>query len=289
MNTRYLVYQAYGNVAIIHELIYSVYSLIEVYGGRPPFQIVIYTDNLAFLKEWLPDWVEYSVLDEERLRNWAGPRQFVHRVKVMMLLDFMQNHSGLLLYADTDTVFIHPIDRYFDAVEASGHVMHLDEGVIGQRSNLVFSKVDAFLKNHPEFGIDSTTRMYNAGIIGLSSMDRSLVKEVLALTDRLYAVFPKHIVEQLAFSFVLVKKGPVVEAHEAVYHYWNFKEFRAVLHEFFTFYKGQPYQVVSPKISQINPERLSRPKLAYEQLPFWKKAVRKLKKPRWQLPPYTLS
>lgn len=286
---RFLLFQAYGLVAIYQELLYSVYSIIKLYQGRPPFEIVIYTDDSAYFQARLPAWVKYELLDKARQKEWAGSIQFVHRVKIMVLLDFMKSHRGSLIYADTDTFFTDRLEPIYEWIEQGDYAVHVAEGQISSRSNLTLRRLDSFLKKHPDYAISRDQMMYNAGLLGLLSQNIEVVEEVLELTDQLYPIYHRHIVEQLAFSHAFATHGQVKEAYQQVYHYWGFKEFRKALQDFFDFNANVPHEALIEKIDQINPIRLHQPKLAYERLSFWPKTYRKLLKKRWKFAEYRLE
>jgi hypothetical protein len=287
---RHILYQAYGNEDILHELIYSVYSLLHVYGSSP-FTLVVYTDSQAMLEKWLPKSVQYQPLEPEQIREWRGKYDFVHRVKIEIIRDFISRYSGSVLYLDTDTVITQPIDHLFEKIEQGTHIMHEEEGRISTRKNIVFRKVDSFLSAHPT-GISRDTVMWNAGTLGFLCSKQQLMDQVLQTTDKLYELYQKHIIEQLAFSYHLAASSspqPIYSAGSEVYHYWNFKEYRGVLREFFRYYKGVPYQELVPKINLIHTQHMHAPKLAYEALPAYRRAMRKLSGTRWVMPAFELS
>ena len=62
--------------------------------------------------------------------------------------------------------------------------------------------------------------IWNAGVIGLDPADAKLLDEVLDLTDQFCACSNLHVLEQLAFSYVLTQRSVVSETHDIVFHYW---------------------------------------------------------------------
>src|SRR5688572_22194837 len=100
----YLVYQAYGSIDILHECMYSILSFYKT-NPNSDTQIVIYTDAKPYLHSYLGQTIIYQEIDQNRIHLWQGDINFVHRVKIKMLQDFIVNHKGNILYTDTDTVF----------------------------------------------------------------------------------------------------------------------------------------------------------------------------------------
>ncbi|WP_066830904.1 hypothetical protein [Rufibacter ruber] len=285
---RHLIYQAYGKEDILHELLYSLYSLLKLYPAGLPCQVVVYTDNEAYLRQFLPETIAYRQLSAAQIQEWRGPQDFVHRVKIMVLRDFISTHTGSLLYLDTDTVFNQKIEPLFELIE-KGHtfVMHENEGVVSTQKNLIFKKVYKFLSAR-QTGISPHMTMYNAGVLGLRTEDASVVEQVLSTTDRLYRLFPKHIIEQMAFSFHLAQgaQAPLYCATQEIFHYWDFKEFRELLNAFFRSHQGQPYQQIIPQMGVIDPRELIVDKRRFDQLPGLTRRLYKLVGKRWKLPPY---
>jgi len=290
-----IVYQAYGHKNVLNELIYSIYTLFKQYDGQqPPYQIIIYTDNSQYLKEFLPEYIEYKEINRPLIDKWSGPDKFVHRVKIEMLKDVFKHNQCSLLYADTDTTFLSKPDQLFAQIDAGNFVMHRKEGLIDSGSNIIFKKLKRILNDknlQSKTTLPSQTDMYNAGVLGIPYSLRHVVDEVLIQTDILYGHASNHCMEQLSFSYTLNQhsKDKIIEAESDIFHYWNFKEFRAVLDNFFTNYSDKPYQFILTKIDIINPKVLIKPKMDYESLSFFPKTIQKLKKKRWSLPVYTLD
>lgn len=291
-----IVYQAYGHKDVLNELVYSIYTLIRQYEGQqPPCKIIIYTDSIEYLKKFLPDYIDYKEINRPLIDKWSGPKKFVHRVKVEMLKDVLQhNHCTSLLYADTDTTFLSKPDRLFAQIDAGNFVMHRKEGMIDSGSNIIFKKLKRILNDQNlqnKTTLPPKTDMYNAGVLGIPFSMKHVVDEVLKQTDILYDHASNHCMEQLSFSHKLNQhsKENIIEAESDIFHYWNFKEYRAVLDNFFTYYSTKPYQLILTKIDIINPQVLIMPKMHYESLSFFPKTIQKLKKNRWTMPRYILD
>jgi len=76
--------------------------------------------------------------------------------------------------------------------------------------------------------------MWNAGVLGLPAQAVQRLDTVLALTDQLYRLYPKHVMEQLAFSQVLSQVGKLSAADACIHHYWRDKdEWNSRLADFF--------------------------------------------------------
>jgi hypothetical protein len=212
-----------------------------------------------------------------------------------MLQDFVLNHEGNLLYTDTDTLFCSDISGIYKNIADGKLYMHQNEGRIGDENNAIMRKINRFFKSNglaESITIPSETianlSMYNAGVLGFNTDQEHLLSNSLVFTDSIYPRFPKHIVEQLAFSLYMQASGPVYEVKEEIFHYWNFKEFRTVLKVFFEKHHHVSVEALIERLETINPKRLIKPKLAYEKTRGVRRIYQKLIKGKWQMPAYEL-
>ena len=121
--------------------------------------------------------------------------------------------------------------------------------------------------------------MWNAGILGFSTKDKSMLDDVLTFTDKHYPKFPKHIVEQFAFSVRFQQTGAIKAASPYIIHYWNMKEVRLLLASFFATFKDRPWNELVRLVDLIQ-----LPVLMQEKVNFLhnRSIMDKLKKMQWQ-------
>jgi hypothetical protein len=284
----YLIYQAYGSPAILDEALLSILSYL-----RQPAEatVLVYTDNPAHFQAVLGDasGVTYVFIEPAQWRAWRGEIDFVHRVKIKVLQHAATHYAGQLLYVDTDTVFTKSAGPIFTALALGERFVHVSEGRLGdgnplnRKINRALQRAGAALAGG---AIGPETRMYNAGVLGLRSpADAPLLAEVLALTEQLYRLYPKHVMEQLAFSVVWARSGPVREAAPWVYHYWNLKEIRPVLAELFAPQPGATLAHWQARAASLDVPALAEGKARFRALPGWRRAVQRWLGQGWQLPP----
>lgn len=287
--TTYIVFQAYGDEGILCECLFALLSLSRFYTGKEPqnLQIWIYTDKPEFFKSFsdCPLQLFFKTLDSKQLTEWRGHINFVHRVKIALLIDFTANHKGNILYLDTDIYVLQRPDELINAIYNGKKYMHIDEGRIKDRANPISRKLQTFLSknklqlsNKEEICVPDDTSMWNAGVLGFRTGDIPL-DEVLELTDNIYPRFPKHIVEQFAFSLYMQKDGAIQTAAPYILHYWNLKELRPVLISFFHHYANATWAELLNSSTMIKI-----PAYLQEKAAFYKNrsVVDKLMKKRWQ-------
>jgi hypothetical protein len=236
-----LVLQAYGKVEIFYE---AAWCLASIWLHDPEFEqdtlVVIATDNPSFFSEYTPflTKIEFITINELVLNDWKGPINFVHRVKIKVLQEVnIRYPNANLLYADTDTIFQAKVGSLFERIQNDLILMHASEGPLNIRgaaplNKRIYSRFkNASLSvNNKQVNFLPDFVMFNAGVIGLPSALASIVlEETLILTDLIYPMLPKHIMEQLAFSYICQKHATVSDTSSEIDHYWNIKEARPAI------------------------------------------------------------
>ncbi|PIS12029.1 MAG: hypothetical protein COT73_00740 [Bdellovibrio sp. CG10_big_fil_rev_8_21_14_0_10_47_8] len=232
-NRKVLVYQAYGIRDIIHQTIFSITSLLsKTLSENLNLEIWIYTDQELTFSQFFGDHVNIKIvpINMEQVKKWRGQIDFVHRVKVEILKDAAGKFNGPIFYCDGDTYFLSSPTELFSHVNDRFSLMHTAENALAPGVDPLSKKILHFTKNnhfqvgHETIGIGPSTVMWNAGVLGLSQKNKSFLPMALEMTDQMYARYRKHVMEQLAFSFILQTKSQIMAADQVVYHYWNQKD-----------------------------------------------------------------
>jgi len=248
--TNYIVFQCYGNESVFQECANALLSLSRVYEGGGPagLEVWIYTDNAAWFQGFrdCPLPLHYRKIEQPTLKAWRGQIDFVHRVKIEALRDFARYRTGNILYADTDVVFTSPIEPVMTAIATGKQYMHVMEGKINDEGNPVLKKLNHHLKadrlKHTNGVLLNEFAMWNAGVLGFNTRFAGELDKILAFTDKMYPQFQKHVVEQFAFSVFFQAAGKVKTAAPYLIHYWNLKDVRPLLAEFFKRFKAKPWK-----------------------------------------------
>ncbi len=236
----YIVFQCYGNESVFLECTFALLSLSRLYQPEElsNTEVWIYTDNPAWFTKFkhcdLP--LHFHTIDKEQIRQWRGAIDFVHRVKIELLLHFTKDRTGSVLYCDTDIIFTHRLDNICQNIGAGSLYMHMMEGKVSDKGNPLLTKLCKFLESERLPAINGKQlqdfNMWNAGVLGFNTSHRGLLEGALKFTDDNFPNFPKHIIEQFAFSVQFQSAGEVKAALPYIIHYWNFKEVRGVFASF---------------------------------------------------------
>jgi len=292
----YLLYQAYGGISHINECRFSLLRYLSVYNLHPPAHtaVTIYTDEPArfeLFSSYFPLFEMRSVSQPE-IDKWRGEHGFTHRVKIEILNDFFNKYQGNVLYCDTDTYAVQPLEPLFADIENGAAIMHQYEGIIDKEATPSLHKWDAFLRdktfsyNGKQLTFFNHMKMWNAGVIGLNNSEKHIVEDVLALTDVIYKQFRKHIAEQFAFSYCLQQNGKVTSASDYIVHYWNLKEFRFLLNTFFQKNEEESIPNLIKLSSHLDTITIQEQKEHYQQLPAFKKLLLTLAGKNWNIRQY---
>ena len=290
--TKYILFMVYGRMDVFHECKFSLLRLLTIYEKRDAHlpEVIIYTDKpdeFSLFRDQLV--LHIREITAPQIRAWRGSIDFIFRPKIEMLLDCVSHYRGLLLYADSDTYCLQPLDALYDLMSDTRVILHKCEGSIGRPSNLHIKKWRSFLSRQKSSGLSEALgmNMWNAGTIGFTPVNAPLLQEVLRTTDEVHRKFPKHTVEQFAFCYIFQRHHLHIEAAEPfLFHYWNLKEFRVVLQRFFQKYEGAPLSVLMENSARILPENILPDKLSYGKISSLRRRVRRMLKKEWKIDPY---
>ncbi|MBL0355783.1 MAG: hypothetical protein IPP72_02350 [Chitinophagaceae bacterium] len=286
----FILFQAYGKEEILAECRFALLQLMQ-HNKPEDICIVLYTDNPTYFEKELAIFhnpiIEQVAL--QKITEWRGAIDFVHRVKIKVLQDFFSKHKGNLIYCDTDTSCQQSLSGLFTDIENGVVYMHTNEGLINKRNNIESKKWQRFLMAPVCISGTQLTDldkmfMWNAGVIGMNSDKAYLLDQVLAITDAVYPNFPRHTVEQFAFSFTLQKNFTIKAAEDAIFHYWYLKEYRVFLQQFFAIKGKLDLHQQVELLQGCMPQKMMKDKLSYKKLPLLKKLFAK----KWAISNYPL-
>jgi hypothetical protein len=225
-----LVYLAHGREDILNQAIFSLVSLFSKLKETSPLKIVIVTDRKKYFEDYLTGRVEIIEVSADQIKKWRGANDFVHRVKIEAVRAVASTHAGPIFFVDSDTFFREDPTALFSQVNDQVSLMHVAETVLKEGRDPLTKKLAQFYKKNKfevagqAVHITPEITMWNSGLFGISENNKKLFDLVLELTDKIHAVYPKHINEQLAFSYYLQTRTRVLPADRVVGHYWPQKE-----------------------------------------------------------------
>ena len=297
--SNYLIYLSFGNDNYHRETFFSLLSFYKFHSEKDAITILIYTDKPSFFKEFLPQTVLYRIIDKQKIDDWKGPLNYLYRLKTKVLQEVCKTYTGNFLFVDTDTVFLKNSTSLFKEIEAGELLLDANEGKLIDNTGGIARKTKRFLKKEANFSLlsDSTTItltdqfvVWNSGTIGFTNAIEKTLLSVEELMDLLYVKSKIFIVEQIALSYYFQKIKQPKETKNFIHHYWDFKEFRVVLTDFFNHNATKNVSELIAQIHKVNPDTLSIEKKKYKKLTFFQKLWRKITTgSKWKIPNYNLD
>jgi hypothetical protein len=295
MHKSYLLYHAYGHQDYVNECIYSIMSFYRESSewSRQNIYVIVYTDMPeAFDKvKDLGILLEIEPITAPTIHEWRGVNDYEHRVKVKMMQHFSTKYGGNMLYVDSDTCFETDLKPIFERIQKGEIFMDFNEGALNSeanRSNVLLNKVHEFIKTAIFYNgilmIEPTLEMWITGTIGFNYYTSYILAGIEDLTDDFYNQYPKPVAERLAFCHYLQKKGPITASRPMIFHYQHFTEFRPILVEFFERNAEKNGKEIAELTGKLLPQELMQPKIEYQELGFFTKAVRKIMGNGWKMP-----
>lgn len=232
-----IVYQAYGRTDIIQQVLFSAVTLKARCQAGLPGMIEIYTDQMEMLEKFFAGdkQVRLIPLSSSQIKIYRGAIDFVHRVKLKILQQAAQDLEGHLIYLDGDTYFLKDPSSLFAQIKPHASLMHICESRLDTAKDPLTKKIARFVRKNrftiagEKLQIPLTTEMWNAGVIGihaklLEGPQGGVLGEMVELTDQMYGLYQKHVMEQLAVSYILQEKTLVQPSNFEIVHYWSSKE-----------------------------------------------------------------
>jgi hypothetical protein len=205
--------------------------------------------------------VSVRAVTDVELNDWMGGSGYIHRRKIMAVIDALQRYGESVAFIDCDTYFLKPPGLLFDLIGPGRSCLHIAEGKLKETGTWRNARVSQLIESQKFFDLSGNrlvispdAMMWNSGVLGVHSSDLPLIREALNLCDQLWdrdqvtvpAEQRVHHLEQFAMGFFLAR-NKLSEASDIVFHYWQY-----YLREPFTL----ELEVIDSKLKNIKlPER----------------------------------
>jgi hypothetical protein len=281
----YLLYLAFNNKSFINEAIFSIRSYLQISENQNT-RIIIYSDKVEYFKKSFPDnkQIIYENLSANMIETWLGESKFMYRLKIKVLMHFIDKYQSNVMLVDTDTIFMKDIQDYFDKIDAKGvAVMYYNENRLDQKIEYIKSFEFAFQENHSfykhldktgnlsnsekTYHIPYSVQIWNSGVVGLNPENRNLLEKVLDLSDTIYGQFKDRLSEQFAYSYILQNNLKIIACDKAVFHYWYLKDFRYFLAVYFNDYQYIEQQKAKEVLNKYSVSAVDVANTEYNKLP----------------------
>lgn len=220
-----LLYLAYGNARAVDEARFALLTTLHFTAGRADYRHLVYTDRPEAFSD-LP--VDVHPLDQTTLDLWAGPDRYLHRRKLMAVVDAMASATGPVVFLDGDTYLRRSPDDLFGRITPRQAVLHLPESRLLDSDSPAKHDLSAHVADRSfptrsgrTLRLDANSMMWNSGVIGLHPSHAGLLLDALDLVDAVWAEYRgSHDLEQFAVGAVLERDLSVASSDDLVFHYW---------------------------------------------------------------------
>lgn len=223
----HIVYLSHGGKKYYDQTRFSVLSLLHLLlkQQRQDVKIMVYTDA--------PDsvpahpLVRTETLSRTQLQAYRGQFDYVHRIKLEVMLKAARELGTAVLYVDCDTRWLRVPDELFARLEeGKASCMHVNEGVFGPGFFPDYlAAVDKHGAELRKMGVADVRglAMWNAGVVGASADMVPFFETALRVNDFLLPrVEARNWTEQLAWSLVACDGREPLALGDALHHYWNY-------------------------------------------------------------------
>lgn len=261
----YIVYLCFGEEQFFYECAFSLMSISRFYPAGLPAHchIVVYTDNTKWFEKIsdCPLSISYCSANKELINKWQGDINYLYRTKVEMMQQFCSQHSGNVLYMDTDIVLTFPLEQLWHGITGGYVYMHLPEGTVKSGQSPVLRKLDKYFKKIgltlPGGEPASNMETWNSGIIGLHTDHKELIGQTLRFIDDHYLPSGSiRTIEQIAFAYAMSNGRLIKSGLPYFLHYWNLREISSMIAAMWTQIKSATWAEKVEISAQLQPYAL---------------------------------
>lgn len=221
-----LIYLAHSDPRFIRQARFSMLALMEyIPEFGTDYRLIVFTDQAELFTD-LGAVIE--PLDAARIREFRGPNDFVHRMKIRALQEVMGKYPGHAVLLDSDNLTFKDPRPLFEKLEAGDSILNQIEERLNRPKSPLGKKFRRFFKKHPVIPIGSEslkipmdTVLWNAGIVGIPEEKKFMLDQVLALCDYIYSRYQKHIAEQVSFNIILGIHTRIQAGEAYIYHWFG--------------------------------------------------------------------
>lgn len=242
-----IVYLAMDNIQFVKECAASISSLsYQTHADISDYSITIYTNMVESFKAYQLEKlfpIEYIDVTTDMKESWLGLDRYIYKLKICILLDFLQKKKQRLLFLDCDTFIIGDVSELFDMLSqkddialmnyAEKNLLQFAEKSTHNSRPLIHDKIYYDLLHFPHlttaskvYNVKKDFCFWNSGVIGLNPQAEADIKDALLLSEHILHNYKLMTSEQIALSIALSQKHKVAAADHIIYHYWFLKELR---------------------------------------------------------------
>mgnify|MGYP003576393569 CR=1 FL=1 len=227
-----ILYLAYGKKNIFNQVLFSILTLhYHNKYATSAIKIVVYTDRPEFFSKYnVALNLQLEILTPQVIEQYKGKNNFIHRVKICVIKDCIEKYKANVFYLDSDTFFKKAPLELISQIDSATSIMNSNDYDL-QHADELYENEDwlkirrairdfEYVIGGKAIKIPLATRMWNAGVIGISYVNKEILVDVLNLTDQIYNNKKVFTAEQFAFSYFLQNRTQLITTGDVIMHYW---------------------------------------------------------------------
>lgn len=247
-----IIYLALKKDIYIRETVYSILSLVnQQQFNKGKLRIIIMSNYAKNLFNPVLSFknVEYIELPDKIITDWLNT-DYIYIVKIKALRYYFQMYHDKVLFIDSDTIFLSPLDSLFESISDKKFIMDFpcvknykdiinsdkeyqlkDDKIYSKSERQFFCYMDShgYLDPEKKYPLNLTVKPSNSGVIGMTYENRYLLDEVEELTNVIWDQHKYISAEEYAFSYIFSNNGEIEYANKNVFHYWRYKVARLLV------------------------------------------------------------
>jgi len=280
----HLLFYAYTGRQVA-ECRYFLLKYLALYNLKPPAAIipVIYTNQPNAFESFTSFFARFQMPE---LLAAEKPVAVTQLTKTDILQQFFLQNNGAVLYCDTNTYPLQPLEALFSDLAKGGLYLHAPQRM-NETNLLAATRKLTAQKDKTATATATPTSahmtVYNTAVIGLNESHKELIATVAQQTAGA--------TNELAFNQSYTKHfgnaGTLKSAEKYIYEYSRLKEFDYVLQTFFTRNEEESIPNQVKLVHHLDAAVIQQQKEAFQKQPFFKKWLQTITGKQWRIRQYT--
>lgn len=275
----HLLFHAYTRQQVA-ECRYFLLKYLAVYNLKPPAgtAVIIYTDQPVAFEGFTNFFTRFQMPDV--LLN-ASPNTMT---KVAVLQQALLQHSGNLLYCDTATYPLQPLEHLFADIEKGALYLHAPQRQKESELNVALRKLTSRRASTAAIVEPPNARVtvWGAAVVGISSQKRELVAKLAPEGP----LSQNDLAMNYTFTKVFGEAGKIKSAAKYIFEYSTLKEFSQLLETFFKKNEEESIPNQIKLVHHLDAATVQQQKDAYHQQPLFKKWLQIITGKKWTIKQY---
>lgn len=258
---------------------YFLLKHLEIYNLKPPAatKIVVYTNEPVAFEGFTNFFSCFEMREPAPLPGNAA--------KTMLLHQFFLQNSGAVLYCDTATYPVQPLEALFADIGKGNLYLHAPRRHPESELNKAFRKMPG-LRDKTATAVaapaPARVNVWHTAVIGISDRNKDRIERLLQEAPGA----ENALATDYSYTKVFGEEGKIKSAAKHISEYSGFKEFSQLLEAFFRKAEEESIPNQVKALHHINAAAIRQQRDQYHQQRFFKKWLQTITGKRWRIEQY---